>query len=155
MRPQDRAIARRQLDKRLTPLSNLDALARPPQGWVKAIREALGMTTTQLARRLGVTQPRIIALEKAETSGALTLETLARAAEALDCQLVYALVPRKPLEALVDERATALARKRLNATRHTMALEDQSVEAADEAAHLERLARNILAQSGSKLWDEE
>lgn len=154
MRTQDRAMARKQLDKRLTPLSSLDA-QRPPQGWIKAIREALGMTTTQLARRLRVSQPRVIALEKGEAAGVVTLETLARAAEALDCRLVYALVPRKPLEALVDERVTALAEKRLNATRHTMALEDQSVDAADEAAHLERLTRNILAHSGSKLWDDE
>lgn len=113
------------------------------------------MTTTQLAGRLGISQPRIIALEKAEASGAITLETLVRAAEALDCRLVYALVPRKPLETLVDQRAAELAKKRLNATRHTMALEDQSVEATDETVHLERLTRNIMAQSGSKLWDEE
>lgn len=137
------------------PLANLDSFTRPPKGWVKAIREALGMTTTQLAGRLGISQPRIIALEKAEASGAITLETLVRAAEALDCRLVYALVPRKPLETLVDQRAAELAKKRLNATRHTMALEDQSVEATDETVHLERLTRNIMAQSGSKLWDEE
>jgi predicted DNA-binding mobile mystery protein A len=155
MRAQHRIIARKQLDKRLLPLSSVDSLARPPQGWIKAIREALGMTTAQLARRLGVSQPRIIALEKGEASGAITLETLARAAEALDCRLVYTLVPRKPLEALVDERAAALAKKRLGTTRHTMALEDQSVEAADETAQLERLTQQIVNQPGSKLWDEE
>jgi predicted DNA-binding mobile mystery protein A len=112
-------------------------------------------TTGQFAKRLGVKQPRTIALEKAEASGAITLESLARAAKALDCRLVYALVPRKPLEELVEERAALLAKKRLKAARHTMALEDQSVEAADEAAQLERLARDLMAQSASKLWNNE
>lgn len=155
MRPQDRATARRQLDKRLTSLTNPDALARPPQGWVRAIREAIGMTTGQFAQRLGVRQPRTIALEKAEASGSITLESLERAAQALDCRLVYALVPRKPLETLVEERAALLAKKRLKSARHTMALEAQSVAEADEAAQLERLTRKLLEQSSSALWDED
>lgn len=155
MRPQDRVTARRHLDKRLKHLTTFDAFARPPHGWVRAIREALGMTTGQFAKRLGVKQPRTIALEKAEASGAITLESLARAAEALDCRLVYALVPRKPLEDLVAERASLVAKKHLKATRHTMALEDQSVETTDEAAQLARLARDLMTRSRSKLWDEQ
>ena len=154
MDSQSRATARRQLDKRLNSAAPIDTLQRPPQGWVKAIREALGMTTAQLAHRLGVSQPRVIALEKAEARGVVSLESLSRAAQALDCRFVYVLVPRKPLEALVDERATLLAKKRLASTRHTMALEDQSVEAADDAAQLERLTRKLLEKSGSALWDD-
>lgn len=155
MRAQDRAIARRQLDKRLKTIADLAVPERPPHGWLKAIREALGMTTAQLARRLGVKQPRTIALEKAEVSGAVTLASLAKAAQTLDCRLVYALVPRKPLDTLVEERATLLARKRFASTRHTMALEDQSVEAADDAAQLERFTRQLLEKSSSALWDDE
>ena len=66
MRPQDRATARRQLDKRLSLLQNAEMFARPPQGWLKAIREALGMTTTQFGQRLGVSQPRAVNIEKGE-----------------------------------------------------------------------------------------
>jgi len=94
MRPADRASARRQLDKRLSVLTDIDALTRPPRGWVKAIREALGMTTAQLAKRMGVSQPRAVTLEQAEARGAITLDSLERAEQALDCRLVYALVPR-------------------------------------------------------------
>ena len=155
MRAQERAMARKQLDKRLNRLNNVDTLARPPRGWIKAIREALGMTTAQLAKRLGVSQPRVLGIEKAEVSGSIKLESLERAARALDCRLVYALVPRKPLESLVEDRARNLARKRLRATSHSMALEDQRVDQVDEQEHLERLVQKLLDQPGSALWEDE
>jgi predicted DNA-binding mobile mystery protein A len=87
----------RHLDKRFFALRPLTRYARPPQGWLRAVRDALGMTTAQLGRRLKVFQPRIVELEKSEVSGSVTLHTLQRAAEALGCRLVYALVPDEPL----------------------------------------------------------
>lgn len=155
MRPKERATARKQLDKRLGTLQDMQAFVRPPRGWVKAIREALGMTTAQLGKRLGVSQPRVTALEKAEASGAITLESLTRAANALDCQLVYALVPRTSLEEAVEERALVLAEKKLSRTSHTMALEAQSVDEEDEREHLMAMARRLAQKSGSELWEEE
>ena len=155
MRAKERAMARKKLDNRLNTLQNVDVLARPPRGWIKAIREALGMTTAQLAKRLGVSQPRVLGIEKAESSGTIKLETLERAARALDCRLVYALVPRSSLESMTEDRARALARKRLRATSHSMALEDQRVDKADEEEHLERLVQKLLDQSGSALWKDE
>ena len=154
MRPQDRTPARRQLDKRLNTVRKADMFARPQRGWVKAIREALGMTTAQLAKRLGVSQPRVVGIEKAEATGAITLDSLERAAHALDCQLVYALVPRKSLDALIEERATRLAATRLESTRHTMALEAQAVDTRDEDEQSKRLIRQLIEQAGSELWDE-
>jgi predicted DNA-binding mobile mystery protein A len=154
MRPEDREAARRQLDKRLSTALNADALTRPPRGWVKAIREALGMTTAQLAKRLGVSQPRVVGIEQAEVKGAITLDSLERAAHALDCRLVYALVPRKPLDALVEERATRLASKRLESTRHTMALEAQALDTGDEDEQRKRLIRRLIEQAGSELWED-
>ena len=148
-------MARKKLDNRLNLLQNVDVLARPPRGWIKAIREALGMTTAQLAKRLGVSQPRILGIEKAESSGTVKLETLERAARALDCRLVYALVPKGSLESMTEDRARTLARKRLRATSHSMALEDQRVDKADEEEHLERLVQKLLNQSGSVLWEDE
>ena len=132
MYPKDRSIARRQLDKRLASGQNEELFARPPRGWIKAIREALGMTTAQLGKRLGVVQSRVVAIEKAETTGSITLESLERAARALDCRLVYTLVPGKPLEELVADRAKILARKRLQSAGHSMKLEAQGVDAEDE-----------------------
>ncbi len=155
MRAQERASARKKLDKRLNILQNADVLARPPRGWIKAIREALGMTTAQLGKRLGVSQPRVLGIEKAEVAGSITLESLTRAARSLDCRVVYAIVPRKPLESLVEDRARELAKQRLRATSHSMALENQRVDEADEQEHLERLVQKLLDQPGSALWEDE
>ena len=154
MRAQDRATARKQLDKCLNVLRN-SSFVRPPRGWVKAIREALGMTTAQLAKRIGVVQSRAVDIEKAEVTGSLTLDSLERAARALNCDLVYALVPRTSLEEMVSERATRLAINNLKTTRHSMALEDQSVYEEDEREQVRQLARRIAEQSGSSLWKDK
>lgn len=155
MRPEDRAIARSQLDRRLNSWRQLDNKARPPHGWIKAIREALGMTAVQLAKRLGVSQPRVFAIEKAEKTGSITLDSLERAANALDCRVVYALVPRKPLDELVRERAEIKAMKRLKSASHTMALEAQSLDEANESEQLKRLVQQLIEKGGSKLWEED
>ena len=154
MRSDDRALARRQLDKRLAELRELEAFSRPPRGWIKAIREALGMTTAQLARRLGVSQPRVTAMEKGEIQGSLTLESLEKAAHAMDCRFVYALVPREPLVDTVREQAERKARDKLVSTSHSMVLEAQGVDRETEAEQVERLARRLEAKAGAALWDD-
>jgi predicted DNA-binding mobile mystery protein A len=155
MRYSDRAIARRQLDKRLNLLRDSNDFTRPPRGWIKAIREALGMTTAQLAQRIGVSQPRVIAIEKAEKNSSITMDSLERAARALDCRVVYALIPRKPLDDMVAERAHIVAEKRLQSTRHSMALEAQSVDRSDEEEQLKRLSEQLIRKSGSELWVDD
>ena len=155
MRTEDRATARRQLDQRLSVLRDTQALTRPSRGWIKAIREALGMTTAQLASRLGVSQPRVVAIEKAEAQKAITLASLERAAHALDCRLVYTLVPRKPLDELVEDRAKAKAKQRLQWTSHSMALEAQTVTSTDQEEQLKRLTKKLIEKAGSKLWEED
>src|SRR5712691_2747201 len=99
----------RHLDKRFAALRPLAKISRPAKGWLRAVRDALGMTTAQFGRRLGVSQPRIVELEQSEVSGTVTLNTLQRAAEALGCRLVYALVPDRPLAETVRERAELIA----------------------------------------------
>jgi predicted DNA-binding mobile mystery protein A len=155
MRVKDRAKARAQLDKRLDTLVNPDALARPPRGWVKAIREALGMTADQLGRRMGVSKQRALELEESEARGAVTLDSLGWAAQALECRLVYTLVPRRPLDELVHERATKRAKQQLRTTGHSMALENQSVDLADKEQQLLRLSQDLIDQPGSVLWEDE
>ena len=154
MRAEDRSTARRNLDKKLNFLRNTDLLARPPRGWLKAIRESLGMTTAQLGKRLGVAQSRAVVIEQAEVRGTITLNTLEKAAAALDCCLVYTLVPRKPLDELIADRAKSLAKQRLQSTRHSMALEAQVVDAADEQEQLKRMVQRLLDKTGSELWEE-
>lgn len=145
----------RHLDKRLSTLRPLSKAARPPRGWLRAVRDALGMTTAQLGRRIGVTQPRIVELEKAEVSGTVTLNSLQRAAEALGCRVVYALVPIRPLAEVVHDRAAQLADKQLASVRHTMSLEDQAVQDKEANKELRQQFIQELLRRPARLWDEK
>jgi len=144
----------RHLDERFKALRPLIASSRPPKGWVRAIRDALGMTGAQFAKRLGVAQPRVLELEHGELSGSLTLKSLERAAEALGCRVVYALVPEKTLAEMVERRAGRVADKHLAQVEQTMSLEDQSVK--DNGARKDMRSRLIaeLLQKPARLWDD-
>ena len=99
------------------------------------------MSTAQLAKRLGIRQPSLVALEQSEAKGTIELATLRRVAEALDCTLVYALLPNKPLETTLRDRARAFARRRRAPVEHSMLLEDQKVTAKDAEARLDEIMR--------------
>jgi predicted DNA-binding mobile mystery protein A len=144
----------RHLDKRFTALRPLIKSARPPKGWLRAVRDALGMTTAQLGRRLSVSQPRIVELEQSEVSGSVTLHTLQRAAEALGCRLVYALVPERPLTEIVCERAEKVAERRSGAVEHTMRLENQAVQSKRASKELHRQLVEDLLRRPARLWDD-
>ncbi len=144
----------RHLDQRFAALKPLKDSRRPERGWLRAIRDALGMTTAQLARRLKVSQPRVIAIEKAEQSGAITLHSLERAAEALGCRVVYVLIPERPLETTLRERARNAALQTLEAVGQTMRLEDQSVRTKKgDTEQLDRLTDELMREP-ARLWDE-
>jgi predicted DNA-binding mobile mystery protein A len=135
------AQARAQLDERFQAFGAAKRYTPPVRGWIKAIREALGMSTEQLAERLRIKQPSLVNLEQSEAKGTIELATLRRAAEALDCTLVYALVPNEPLEVMVRDRARAFKRKRQAHVEHSMLLEDQKVKGKDEDARLDEVVR--------------
>lgn len=144
----------RHLDKRFSTLRPLAKTQRPPKGWLRAIRDALGMTTAQYARRLGVSQPRVVELEISEQSGGVTINTLQRAAEALGCRLVYVLVPERPLAEVVTERAAVIAERQSKAVEHTMRLEDQAVKDKGAARALRQQMTEELLRRPARLWDE-
>jgi predicted DNA-binding mobile mystery protein A len=129
----------------------LTGYARPVRGWVKAIREALGMSMAQLAKRAGVSQPSVAWLEQSEAQGTIQIDTLRRIAEALDCKLVYVLVPNKSLEQTVRDRARLYARRRLEPIEHSMALEDQHVPRKNTEALIDEIVRETNPR---RLWDE-
>ena len=149
-RARSAAQSRSALDERLSAWGTVDRYAPPVRGWIRAVRGALGMTAQQLGKRLGVTQPTIVALEQSEVKGTIELATLRRVAEALDCTLVYALVPRRPLEDTVRERARAFLRNRHASVEHSMLLEDQGVKGRDTDARLDDLLRETNPHS---FWD--
>lgn len=146
------ARARQHLDPRLEKLRPLlGKLAPPPKGWIRAIREGLGMTATQLAKRLDVTQATLSTLELSEARGTIHLATLRRVAEAMNCTLAYAFVPAEPLEKIVQDRARSVASEHLQPIRHTMRLEDQELAPEEQEKHLADYIRNEL--DPRRLWD--
>jgi predicted DNA-binding mobile mystery protein A len=140
-RPKLAARSRSQLQERFRKLGPAWLYAAPVRGWIKAIRQALGMSTAQLAQRLKIKQPSLVALEQSEAKGTIELATLRRAAAALDCTLVYALVPNKSLEKMVRDRARLFTRNRRRHVEHTMLLEDQPVKAKNTEALLDEVMR--------------
>lgn len=119
--------ARAGLDARLDRFDPADFTA-PRGGWIRAIRDALGMPAAELGSRLGVTHSAVFELERSEQAGTIKVESLRRAAEALDCTLVYALVPKRGLDATVRAQAEAIVDDDLRRVEQTMALEDQSAD---------------------------
>jgi len=101
-------LIREQLDVSLQRLSPLLGVMAPPKGWIRAIRDALGMTARQLGNRLGVAQQAVARIEKEEMAGSVTIKTMRRIAECLDCVFVYGFVPRKSLEETVVRQAKKL-----------------------------------------------
>ncbi|GLS37816.1 transcriptional regulator [Mesorhizobium tianshanense] len=154
MNAKQAALARKQLERRLAPLRELK-LPTPPRGWMKAIREALGMSTRQLATRMGAAPSRIHAIEKAEVSGATTIRTLREAAAAMNCTFVYAFVPIKPLDDILRERAAEKAGQDVTRLDHTMRLENQALLKADLEDESRRLIDTILADSPRRLWEDD
>jgi predicted DNA-binding mobile mystery protein A len=142
-----------QLDKRFIAFAPLANALRPAKGWIKAVREALGMTTAQLGKRLGVSQQRAAMMEKAEVDGSITLKSLEQAAQTLGCRVVYVFYPEEPLTETLRARAEAVADQQMRAVEQTMRLEDQSV--ADNSLSLEtrdRLMEQLLKRP-ARLWD--
>ncbi len=152
MKSDTRQRARQQLDSRLSSLKPEAQFAVPPRGWIRAIRDALGMSGVQLASRLGVRPQTVELIEKSEAGNTIQLKTLQRAAAALDCTLVYALVPRTSLEDAVHRRARALAARALERVGHTMKLEAQGVDAANLDKRIDDYIRDVLKDRD--IWNE-
>lgn len=143
-----------QLDASLDRWRSADLPSRPPSGWIKAVREGLGMTATHLAARLGVTTSTVTRLETSESDDTISLGSLRRAAEALGCELHYALVPKKRLSDTLKNRALALARQQMASISHTMALEAQATSSETVEAQTRTLAEDLLKGSRRALWKE-
>jgi len=144
MRNDFRILRRKQLNRYLESFRAAGKVPPPQKGWIRAIREALGVSSGELGRRLGTSRQLALQQERAEAEDRITLKSLRALANALDCDLVYALVPRaESLEALSEARTNAQAKKNVLRVEHSMALEDQAAEGLDQAIATEarRLAK--------------
>lgn len=152
MDPKMRQLRLEQVQSSVGLYSELAKRRAPMRGWLKLIREAIGLTERQQAARLGVTGSSLHKAEQAEADGRITLGQLRKLAEGLDCDLVYALVPRKPLTAVVEDQARTIAMQEVGAVAHTMSLEDQRPGAERLRKQVQQRTDELLRGRWSELW---
>lgn len=143
-----------QIDRKLPALrSAAQTLARaiPASGWIRVLRESLGITAASFGRRLHIAQQNVVKLEASERAGTITLASLRRAAAALDADFVYAIVPRKSLRQTISIRARELAHQRIAPVAHSMRLEAQGLSERELQDQVDELARD-LERRPRELW---
>ena len=150
MKPAYRRLLVNVISRKISKFPQLKDAPVPPGGWLRAIRTAIGMPGSFAAQRTQVTQQGFSILEKSEAAGTISLNSLKRAANAIDCDLVYALVPRQgTLRKLIERQAASRARKAILPVSHSMHLESQG---SNPGAKVRELARRLAAKPGRALW---
>ena len=148
-------LIREQLDASLQRFRPLLDVAAPSKGWIRAIRDALGMTARQLSERLGVTQQSVARIEKEEMAGAVTIKTMRRIADSLDCIFVYGLVPRTSLEDTIGHQAKEVASRRLLKASQTISLENQSLSREENEKVISDMVDELIRTVPSNLWNKQ
>lgn len=143
-----RTLHLRALDKKTSGLKSADNIVSRGSGWINTVREAIGMTASQLAARLGVTQPRIAKMEANEEK--LKLSTMKKTAEAMNCEFVYYFKPKTTFQNLVEEQAEKKAEEILKTVNLNMALEDQAISAEDA---VKDFATDLINTKIKKIWE--
>jgi predicted DNA-binding mobile mystery protein A len=142
----------RSLANRAASQSNLQL---PPEGWLRTVRMALGMSGPQLAKKMGVTRARVTQAEHNELTGAATLKSMQTAAEAMGCKFVYAVVPETTIENLIASQARKKASALVKTASTHMALESQNLPDDKIAAEVERLAHDLAREMPAGFWSDE
>jgi len=151
----EKIVAKQYRDKVNQAVNQFGSLPMLPQeGWVRTVRKALGMSGTQLAKRLGVTKARVSKAEQDEPAGSVTLKSMQAMAKAMDCTFVYAVVPKQNVEGVIKLRAIDKARIQVKAASTHMALEAQSLSKEQLNFEIERIAAQIMDKMPADLWNE-
>jgi predicted DNA-binding mobile mystery protein A len=153
MKPQFRKMILRNLSAELSLFQPVAAIETPKGGWLRTIRQALAIPLRYPAHKLGLTNPGYLKLERNEALGTITLNALRKSAEAINCKLVYAVVPvAGSLEAMLHDQAQKQARQTIDPVAHTMLLESQTSHASNE--RIAELAKQLSDDPRATLWPE-
>ncbi len=151
----DSVVAKQYRDKVNQAYTRFGNFSMPPSGWLRMVRNALGMSGVQLAKRLGVTKARISKAEQDELTGSVTLKTMQNMAQAMNCRFVYAIVPDNKIEEIIKKRAYQKAREQIKSASTQMALEAQSLNDKQLSFAVDELASEIIDKMHSDLWNDE
>ncbi|MDA3793156.1 MAG: mobile mystery protein A [Elusimicrobia bacterium] len=148
-------LIREQTSEKLKKFNPLAEINMPFRGWIRSIRQSLGMNTRQLAERIDVKRQRVSEIEKEEVKGNLTVETLRKTAEAMGCKFVYALIPATTLENIVRRQAELVVEKRMKRVSHSMALEKQELSLKEKQKAVDDAVEKILHDDPGSIWDDK
>lgn len=150
----NKALLLKQLDKKMTSFGHVEAALPSSEGWIHAIRTALGMSLKQLGKRLSITPQSVKEIETRELSQSLTIRSLHEVAEALDMKLVYGFVPNDgSLEKLVERHAYKVAQKIVARTSQSMMLEDQGPTSERLGEAIQEMTERLKKEIPRHLWD--
>ena len=149
-----RKLQLEQLDRKIKGFNKAVKVTPPPTGWLKAIRLSLGMSLQQVADKLAITKQSVQEIETREKEGGITIKSLKEAANAMDMQLVYALVPKDgSLDALIERKAREMAVSIVSRTSNNMKLEDQENSKERLKKAIEERTAIIKNEMPKNLWD--
>ncbi|HEY4923545.1 MAG TPA: mobile mystery protein A [Roseiarcus sp.] len=150
-----KTIVRQQYRRIVDATASHATLQTPPEGWMRTVRKALGMSGAQLAKKMGVTRARVAQAEHAELSGGATLKSMQTAAKAMGCRFVYAIVPDGRVEDLILAQARRKAMALVGAASTHMAFESQALPKDKIAKEVERLTREIVKEMPPDFWSDK
>ena len=145
-------LLKKQVQKRVDAYGILLHETAPKQGWIRTIRDALGMSAAVLAQRLGCQPANVKSAEIRESKRAITLDTLERFAQALDCKLVYGIVPLEPFDRILEKQARKIAQQRVQMIDHSMKLEEQGLTKIQLKQQEDDLVQELLQEHPKRLW---
>ena len=143
-----------QLNEKLDKLTGLQHLIVPPIGWIKAIRNVIGMSMEQLGKKLSITKQAVMDIEKREKNGAITIKSMQEIAKVMDMKFVYGFVPNAgSLDQMIETRALEMATKIVQRTSNSMKLEDQANSKERIEKAIKERAAEIINKTPKILWD--
>ena len=148
-------LMRKQIQENLSAYTELARRPLPQKGWIRAIREALNIPTKALARKLRCSPSNITSIEQREQKKTITLETLEEVAKAMNCALVYCLVPSEPLEAILEKQARVAAHKKIQLINHSMSLEEQGLNKKQLKEQEDELVQELLQGNLKNIWIDD
>jgi predicted DNA-binding mobile mystery protein A len=143
-----------QLDEKFKSIRHVAWSDRSKKSWIKTIRKTLNMTTAQLASRLDTSQQSISRIENNESEGSVTLRTMHKVAEAMDCDFVYYFLPKTSLHENIDRQLDAFAKTLLNRVTHTMSLEQQDIDEGKRQQLFLDIRNQLAHMPTRRIWDQ-
>jgi predicted DNA-binding mobile mystery protein A len=150
-----KTIALQQYQRIVDGATSYVGVQTPPEGWLRTVRKALGMSGAQLAKKMGVTRARVAQAEHAELNGGVTLKSMRATAEAMGCRFVYAIVPPVRIEDVIMTQARKKAKAIVGTASKHMALEKQTLPTEKISQEVERLTREIAQEMPPDFWSDK